>query len=40
MQLEPNPSNPGAPTLLTFGGITDALLASFKQCISDLASSC
>ncbi|KAF5834736.1 hypothetical protein DUNSADRAFT_8506 [Dunaliella salina] len=39
IQLEPDPSKPDMPTLLTFGGITDALLASFKQCISDLATS-
>jgi len=39
IQLEPNPNKPDMPTVLTFGGITDALLASFKQCISDLATS-
>ena len=39
LQLEPNPNIPGMPTQLTFGGITDALLASFKQSISDLATS-
>eukprot|EP00983_Pelagomonas_calceolata_P116220 1160277-Pelagomonas_calceolata.AAC.26 len=38
-ELEPNPNKPDMPTVLTFGGITDALLASFKQCISDLATS-